>query len=638
MKQMLTKTCLLGAGLLFSSLCYASSPPTGVGAAQLFSFEQRRINLQTNTTGYLRTLLDDPASKDVLLVDVQPALISNETRTLAITLPNGKTATFNLETYSALAEGMEGWVGYKPSAVKSKSASELKFDPLYYLSIVRQGDQLVGEIMVDGQRYRLEYVSPGQHALVAIDEAKLAPQDALPEAKGVAAQAASVQPHATSEHSTIRLMFVTTQQSRAKYPNPRLTLNQALQDVNQTMKNSKVNITFELAGIYAANYDESGKEYSKLLNDVTYYMKDVAQARDGMLADLVSMIVVNNSLCGGGKPGPSKAAGFTAVTCLSSLAHEIGHNFGMVHNSGGARTPSYIHGYRWNQSAFFPFRTQMSYECTGRSCPRIAYFSNPRLSYAGVPMGTVKDNDVARALNERRGIVENFYPSPADSAKIKVFEQSGFRGKSCEMYLQKDSVTIVKDSLCRSLTTSRSAKIENFQAGNTLCLRNTDDSRNRCFTGAYTGNFEINNFDLDSAWPGELKRSVKGWPMNGSVTQVSYEKTGDTFVRLYAEENFKSPLCTVTVGEGETVTLNTEARCPSNVGRSRSAQVLGFDGSKVCFTNADAKRKHCYSGPYQGDFSIRNYDVSNLNLPKGLAATRSGYMNSNAYRISKGVE
>lgn len=632
MKQMLSKTSLLGAGLLFSSLCYASSP-----SAQLFSFEQRHSALQSKPAGYMRTLLGDPANKDVVLVDVKPELISHDTSTLAITLPDGKTAIFNLETYTALPEGLEGWVGYKPSAVKSKSASELKFDPLYYLSIVRQGDQLVGEIMVDGQRYRLEYVSPGQHALVAIDEAKLAPQDAHPEAKAVAAQVASVQPQATSEHSTIRLMFVTTQQSRAKYPNPRLTFNQALQDVNQTMKNSKVNITFELAGIYDANYDESGKEYSKLLNDVTYYMKDVAQARDGMLADLVSMIVVNNALCGGGKFGPSKAAGFTAVTCLSSLAHEIGHNFGMVHNSGGARTPSYIHGYRWNQG-LLPFRTQMSYACTGRSCPRIAYFSNPRLSYAGVPMGTVKDNDVARALNERRGIVENFYPSPADAAKIKVFERSEFRGKSCEMYLQKDSVTTVKDSLCRSLTTSRSAKIENFQAGNTLCLRNTDDSRNRCFTGAYTGNFEINNFDLDSAWPGELKRSVKGWPMNGAVTQLTYEKSGDTFVRLYAQENFKSPLCTVAVGEGKTVSLNTEAQCPSNVGRSRSAQVLGFDGSKVCFTNADAKRKHCYSGQYQGDFSIRNYDVSNLNLPKGLAATRSGYMNSNAYRISKGAE
>jgi len=632
MKQMLSKTCLMGAGLLFSSLCYASSP-----SPQLFSFEQRHSALQTKPAGYMRTLLGDPANKDVVLVDVKPALISNDTSTLAITLPDGKTATFNLETYSVLPEGLEGWVGYKPSAVKSKSASELKFDPLYYLSIVRQGDQLVGEIMVDGQRYRLEYVSPGQHALVSIDEAKLAPLDALPEAKAVAAQVASVQPQATSEHSTIRLMFVTTQQSRAKYPNPRLTLNQALQDVNQTMKNSKVNITFELAGIYDANYDESGKEYSKLLNDVTYYMKDVAQARDGMLADLVSMIVVNNALCGGGKFGPSKAAGFTAVTCLSSLAHEIGHNFGMVHNSGGARTPSYIHGYRWNQG-LLPFRTRMSYECTGRSCPRIAYFSNPRLSYAGVPMGTVKDNDVARALNERRSIVENFYPSPANAAKITLFEQSRFQGKRCEMYLQEGSVTPLKDSLCRSLTTSRSAKIENFQAGNTVCLRNTDDSRNRCFTGAYTGDFEINNFDLDSAWPGELKRSVKGWPMNGSVTQVTYEKAGDTFVRLYAQEDFKSPLCTVAIGEGKTVTLNTEGQCPSNVGRSRSAQVLGFDGSQVCFTNADAKRMHCYSGQYQGDFSIRNYDTSNLNLPKGLAATRSGYMNSNAYRISKGVE
>ncbi|GHS80950.1 hypothetical protein PAGU2196_17840 [Pseudomonas sp. PAGU 2196] len=92
------------------------------------------------------------------------------------------------------------------------------------------------------------------------------------------------------------------------------------------------------------------------------------------------------------------------------------------------------------------------------------------------------------------------------------------------------------------------------------------------------------------------------------------------------------------MGEGKAVTLNTEGQCPSNVGRARSAQVLGFDGSKVCFINADATRKHCYSGEYQGDFGISNFDISDLSLPKGLTAARSGYMNNNAYRISKGVE
>lgn len=70
----------------------------------------------------------------------------------------------------------------------------------------------------------------------------------------------------------------------------------------------------------------------------------------------------------------------------------------------------------------------------------------------------------------------------------------------------------------------------------------------------------------------------------------------------------------------------------------RSAHVLGFDGSQVCFINEDGTRKHCYSGQYQGDFGIRNFDTSNLNLPKGLEADRRGYMNGNAYRISKSAE
>jgi len=46
----------------------------------------------------------------------------------------------------------------------------------------------------------------------------------------------------------------------------------------------------------------------------------------------------------------------------------------------------------------------------------IPYFSNPRLTYTGFPIGTSSHHDAARRFNERRETVEGFYP-PLPSPK-----------------------------------------------------------------------------------------------------------------------------------------------------------------------------------------------------------------------------
>ncbi|WP_410963698.1 hypothetical protein, partial [Salmonella sp. SAL4455] len=46
-------------------------------------------------------------------------------------------------------------------------------DPLYYLSLVREGDKLVGRVVVEGQRYRLDSIGSGQYVLIKVDESKL---------------------------------------------------------------------------------------------------------------------------------------------------------------------------------------------------------------------------------------------------------------------------------------------------------------------------------------------------------------------------------------------------------------------------------------------------------------------------------
>jgi hypothetical protein len=427
MKIFAYRAWLVIAGCALLAACSSSTPPesgTSSAVTQLFTLEPTpdRSTLQKTATGYLATLLANPANEEITLVEANAELINNSTQHLAVTLPDGKTAQFNVRDFSSMAGGYEGWVGYKGSAWKlnNPSPAEIDFDPRYYLSIVRHGTQLVGNLIVDNQRYQLEYLGGRQHALIKVDSSKLPPEDSQgPQGHANEVSAVKTNLPPKSAHSTIRLLFVTTNQARANNPNYRAALILGLRDANQIAKNSQVAITYELAGFMDANHDETGRDFVTLLNDLTYRMPEVKVVRDRLRADLVSMLVANNELCGGGKPGPEKHLGFSAINCISSLAHEIGHNFGMSHSWNG-ESNTYTHGYQYKPaSGSLRFRTQMAYDCSP-ACPRQMFFSNPRLSYQGHALGTVANHDVARAMNERRETVENFYPPFAGKKLLNI--------------------------------------------------------------------------------------------------------------------------------------------------------------------------------------------------------------------------
>ncbi|MCX2692980.1 hypothetical protein OO256_09405 [Pseudomonas sp. DCB_CB] len=417
MKKNICMIIVLGATLIMAS-CSSSTPSmstVGSVVPQLFTLQptQNRQMLQKTAKGYLKTLLADPANEEFTLVKVEASLIGGDAENIAITLPDRKAEKFNRRNFNALADGYEGWVGYQPSQWKaghSGSEGEIDFDPKYYMSIVRHDNQLAGNFLVGGQRYRLVYIGSGMHVLIKVDESKLPSEDARGvEVENTVYPALEEPQQVSSAYSIIRLLFVSTVQSRAKNPNYRADLMLGLQDVNQIAKNSEVNITYEFAGFIDSAIDEEGKDFGTLLNEVQYNNPAVNAKRVELRADLVSMYVANNELCGAGKPSSNKTQGFSAISCIASLGHEIGHNFGMVHNWDG-QTDTYIHGYRYGpDGGNLRFRTQMSYDCSP-TCPRVPFYSNPRLSYQGQPLGTVAHHDVARAINERRASIESFYP------------------------------------------------------------------------------------------------------------------------------------------------------------------------------------------------------------------------------------
>ncbi len=97
-----------------------------------------------------------------------------------------------------------------------------------------------------------------------------------------------------------------------------------------------------------------------------------------------------------------------ASDCLSnqSLAHELGHQQGLMHDrdnsSGWSGVYPYSYGYRRCVSDGTGFRDVMSYSCTG--APRVLEFSNPNVNWNGYAAGVSYEADPANSAENARSL------------------------------------------------------------------------------------------------------------------------------------------------------------------------------------------------------------------------------------------
>ncbi len=222
-----------------------------------------------------------------------------------------------------------------------------------------------------------------------------------------------------------------------------------VENANACYEHSDIGTRMRLAGVVPVDYAESGDLYTdtiRLAEPADGYGDAVHDARAARGADLVSVFeadVGNDSGYGiwttihepdGTRVLDGQAGFSTVVTVYASpytFAHEVGHNFGCQHDREHAQGPTlapYAYGWRWTGSNKTLYRDVMAY-APGE---RVAYFSNPRVSFAGVPTGVAEAADTARMMNERRGEVANFHraltpplPTPPDAPPTVAIEATG---------------------------------------------------------------------------------------------------------------------------------------------------------------------------------------------------------------------
>jgi peptidyl-Asp metalloendopeptidase len=339
------------------------------------------------------------------------SLLESGAAALRLQLPDGKSIVVNKSSLEHRALGGDVWRG----RMQNRTDSEVTLSTVNGL--------LAGSITVGQDIYEIRPVAGGQHVIEKVDWQKFPEEKDKVSTDTQATTSANVSTASVAgDVVQIDLLSVYTPQAKTAAGGDaqiQAVIQAAVDKANTAFINSQVNAHYNLVHTEQVNHNDAGNIDTDL-NWVTYD-SSVANMRNQYGADMVSLIIDNGgNYCGSGwvqtSPGPGFASLAYQVTARScavsnlSLAHEHGHNLGMDHDPANGWPPSY-ESYPWayGHAVNGVFRTVMAYPSACKpSCPRVAYFSNPNVTYAGYPAGIANQRDNARVANSTVGIVAAF--------------------------------------------------------------------------------------------------------------------------------------------------------------------------------------------------------------------------------------
>ena len=365
-----------------------------------------------------QALVENPATASLRLVRAHARAVNPKAASLTLNLEPGlELRAYQVESY-VNKSGIQVWSGVIEDLGWSNipfSLKELHFNPVNYVTLVRNGDKITGNVHFEGEWYQIRPLRGGGHAIVTVDR-KAMPPDHPGEYAGLPVVPMPRRDVPMEKADTVIRVLVNYTASAAAASGDIVGLiNLAVVESNQGYANSDVFIDLELAGQGVTAYTESGDFNTDLTRYRTPgdgFMDEIHATRDAVAADVALLVINNTAYCGlASSIGSTAATAFAAaywgcITGYYSFAHEIGHLQSARHDplNDPSTTPyAYGHGFQSNWSN--PrWRTIMAYDCL-LGCARLNYWSNPNKTYNGRAMGTATRNDNARVLNTTRDTV-----------------------------------------------------------------------------------------------------------------------------------------------------------------------------------------------------------------------------------------
>jgi len=308
------------------------------------------------------------------------------------------------------------------------------------VTLVVKDEVMSGNITLSDVFYQVRYKGDGVHAIYRIDQSAF-PSEKRPISIDTSHERTFPEATMADDGSFIDVLVVYTGAALAAAGGTtamETLIDLAVTETNTGYTNSNITHRVNLVHTAEVSYNESGFNWSttlyRLRSTVDGYMDNAHTLRDTYSADEVVLIVNNTGYCGIGYLNSVASTAFSVVSriCAAgyySFAHEMGHNMSARHDwyvDDTTNSP-----YSYNHAYVAPaknWRTIMAYsnDCSG--CTRLNYWSNPGVTYGGVPMGVAEgtstscsqgvsapncDADNHKTLNNTAYTVANFRQSAA---------------------------------------------------------------------------------------------------------------------------------------------------------------------------------------------------------------------------------
>ena len=384
-----------------------------------------------------------PEAVEEFAITLDPKLVDSNPEVLAIQLPSGPLLEAHRNRFVIYEADWKSWSG----ELRHPGAA----DPMGYVLLVYHGDFVTGLLNTDEGRFRLAAPLDRGPRLVRVKDAgvSVCPVDGGSHA-GPEVPRHSWRPRQSTPKSSSPIVFDELVATRIDvlalytkdffaFPLSEVSMLTFVRDSislgNDIFANTGVNAVYNLLQTLAI-LDPVQKPPATGLADALNWMNTQAGVvgselntlRTAFGADVVTLYIpylwTATTACGianlpnaagGFNPGPGtfgdKAFSANRYDCGYNdytLAHEIGHNYGMRHNNTSDVGAKYSYGKGYE----FPPAARTNATVMGCWCPsgpcapaptpvcnRIPYFSDPDILYGGVPIGdaTHRNADVAIA-------------------------------------------------------------------------------------------------------------------------------------------------------------------------------------------------------------------------------------------------
>jgi len=306
------------------------------------------------------------------------------------------------------------------------------------ITIICENGKIFGYIAVDNQYFEIQDVD-GESIFIEVDTtipAECVHIESDKPKTDSGRQKSSIESSTsilTTTTGNIRILVLYTDAAKASVANIFNTATLAVSQLNDAFRSSGITssqLSATLAGTEYLNFTENSAGWNNINLDLSKLGENpqAQQLRTLYQADIVVLLTGSSygTIAGTSSSGPATYSWEAyvivtapAATTSYTFTHEVGHQFGCLHEVEDESWGTYEHAYKFTSGQFIwkkYWKTVMHTIFTDGEYVKILAFSNPDVDHWNNPTGNANANNARKLLVERFA-VENLRPyTPAPSS------------------------------------------------------------------------------------------------------------------------------------------------------------------------------------------------------------------------------